>query len=85
LRVTPHIACAIFGSSCWPIPEEQSIDVKSGTQDKIEGTAKNLAGKVKAGAGKALGNPRLEAQGDSDQVEGNDQKKVGEIKKVFGR
>ena len=59
--------------------------MKSGTQDKIEGTAKNLAGRVKEGAGKALGNPRLEAQGDCDQVKGNAQKKVGKIKKAFGQ
>jgi uncharacterized protein YjbJ (UPF0337 family) len=65
--------------------KEQSVDVKSGTQDKIEGTAKILAGKIKEEAGKAVGNPRLEAQGDCDQVEGNAQKKVGEIKKVFGK
>jgi uncharacterized protein YjbJ (UPF0337 family) len=59
--------------------------MKSGTQDKIEGTAKNLAGKVKEGAGMVLGNPRLEAKGDCDQIEGNVQKKVGEIKTVFGK
>ena len=59
--------------------------MKSGIQDKIEGTARNLAGKIKEGVGEALGNPRLEAEGDSDQVGGNAQKKVGEIKKVFGK
>ncbi len=59
--------------------------MKSGTRDKIEGTAKALAGRIKEGAGKAIGNPRLEAQGDRDQVAGNVQKKVGEIKKVFGQ
>jgi uncharacterized protein YjbJ (UPF0337 family) len=65
--------------------KEQSFDVKSGTQDKIEGSAKTLAGKIKEEAGKAVGNPRLEAKGDCDQIEGNAQKKVGEIKKVFGK
>jgi uncharacterized protein YjbJ (UPF0337 family) len=65
--------------------KEQSVDVKSGTQDKIEGSAKALAGKIKEEAGKTVGNPRLEAKGDCDQIEGNAQKKVGEIKKVFGK
>ena len=65
--------------------KEQPVDVKSGTQDKIEGTAKILAGKIKEEAGKAVGNPRLEAKGDCDQIEGTAQKKVGEIKKVFGK
>jgi len=59
--------------------------MKSGTHDKIEGAAQVLAGKIKEGAGKAIGNPRLEAQGDRDQAEGNVRKKVGEIKKVFGQ
>jgi uncharacterized protein YjbJ (UPF0337 family) len=65
--------------------KEQSVDVKSSTQDRIEGTAKILAGKIKEQAGKAVGNPRLEAKGDCDQIEGSAQKKVGEIKKVFGK
>ena len=65
--------------------KEQSVDVKSGTQDKIEGTAKILSGKIKEEAGKVVGNPRLEAKGDCEQIKGNTQKKVGEIKKVFGK
>ena len=65
--------------------KEESVGVKSGTQDKIEGAAKTLTGKIKEEAGKVVGNPRLEAQGDFDQVEGDAQKKVGEIKKVFGK
>ena len=64
---------------------EPSTHVKSGSQDEVEGTARNLAGKVKEAAGKALGNPRLEAKGDIDQIDGSAQKKVGQIKKVFGQ
>ena len=63
---------------------KQSSEIKSGTQDEIEGTAKSLAGKVKESIGNAVGNPRLKAQGASDQFEGKTQKKIGEIKKVFG-
>ena len=83
--VTPHVAYAISSSSCWPMKKEQSVEVKSGTQDKIEGNAKAFAGKIKEKAGKAVGNPRLEAKGDCDQIEGNAQKKVGGIKKVLGK
>jgi uncharacterized protein YjbJ (UPF0337 family) len=64
---------------------QNPVGTKSGTQDKIEGTAKNLAGKVKEATGKTIGNPRLEAQGVSDQIAGNAQKKVGQIKQVFGK
>jgi uncharacterized protein YjbJ (UPF0337 family) len=62
-----------------------SGQMKSGTEDKIEGTVKNFAGAVKRDAGKVLGNPRLEDQGETEQARGNAQKKVGEIKKVFGQ
>ena len=65
--------------------KEQSLDTKSGTQDEIEGATRNLTGKIKEAAGSALGNPRLEAQGDIDQIQGHAQKKVGEIKKTLGQ
>ena len=58
--------------------------MKSSTQDKAEGTAKNIAGRVKEVTGKAVGNPRLQADGKAEKVEGQIQKKVGEIKKVIG-
>ena len=58
--------------------------MKSSTQDKAEGTAKNIAGRVKEVTGKAVGNPRLKAEGKAEQVEGQTQKKIGEIKKVLG-
>ena len=58
--------------------------MKSSTQDKAEGTAKNIAGKIKESAGKLVGNPRLEADGRAEKVEGKIQTKVGEIKKVLG-
>jgi uncharacterized protein YjbJ (UPF0337 family) len=58
--------------------------MKSSTQDKVEGTAKNIAGNVKAAAGKLVGNPRLEAEGNTEKIDGKIQKKVGEIKQVLG-
>jgi uncharacterized protein YjbJ (UPF0337 family) len=63
--------------------DNQTTGMKSGSRDKIEGAAKNLAGKIKESAGKALGNQELEARGNSEQVEGRTQKKIGEIKEVF--
>jgi uncharacterized protein YjbJ (UPF0337 family) len=64
--------------------KDPSFEAKSGTQDEIEGTTRNLVGKVKEAAGKAVGNPSLEARGDIDQVVGHAQKKIGEIKKALG-
>jgi|HubBroStandDraft_4_1064222.scaffolds.fasta_scaffold2247880_1 uncharacterized protein YjbJ (UPF0337 family) len=59
--------------------------MKSGTTDQIEGNAKIASGKVKEGAGKVFRSPDLQDKGVAEQVEGHVQKKVGEVKKVFGR
>ncbi len=59
--------------------------LKSGTTDKVEGTAKIVSGKVKEETGKVFRKPNLEDKGVAEQVEGHVQKKVGEIKKVFDR
>ena len=55
------------------------------TQDRAEGHGKDLKGKIKEGTGKAMGNPGLRDEGRADQTEGKIQRKVGEVKKVFGR
>jgi uncharacterized protein YjbJ (UPF0337 family) len=62
----------------------QSFEVKSGAQDRIEGAAKEIVGKFKVVAAKAVGNPRLEAEGNIERVLGGAQKKVGEIKRKLG-
>lgn len=59
--------------------------MKQSTHDKIEGIAKEAKGNVKQGAGKLVGNERLQGEGRADKVEGKVQKKVGEIEKVFDR
>ncbi len=58
--------------------------MKSSTQDKAEGNAKDIAGRIKETVGKAVGNPRLESDGKAEKVEGQVQHKIGEIKKVLG-
>ena len=55
------------------------------THDRVEGHGKELKGKIKEGAGKAVGNPDLRDEGRADQAEGKVQRKVGEVKKVFGK
>ena len=59
--------------------------MKSSTQDTAEGTAKDLKGRVKETAGRAVGNPNLQDEGTADRVEGKVQKKAGDVKKVFGK
>lgn len=52
---------------------------------KSDGASRILMGKLKEKTGKTAGNRRLETRSTSDQMDGNFQKKVGEIKKVLGR
>ena len=49
-------------------------------QDRIEGAAKNMGGKVKEGLGKATGDEKMKAEGRADQVEGKVQNSVGGVK-----
>lgn len=58
---------------------------KSSTVDKIEGNSKIVAGKVKEETGRVFRSPNLENKGIAENIEGHVQKKVGEIKKVFGK
>ena len=48
--------------------------------DRIEGSAKNMGGKIKEGAGKLTGDSKLQAEGKADQVEGKVQNAVGGVK-----
>jgi uncharacterized protein YjbJ (UPF0337 family) len=59
--------------------------MKSSTKDKIEGTLREAKGKVKEESGKAVGNPDLRDRGTAEKVGGKIQKKVGDVKKVFGK
>jgi uncharacterized protein YjbJ (UPF0337 family) len=65
--------------------KSHSENTTSSTTDKIEGNSKIVAGKLKEETGKVFRSPNLENKGDAEIVEGKVQKKVGEIKKVFGR
>mgnify|MGYP001796678617 CR=1 FL=1 len=59
--------------------------MKSSTRDKIEGAAHEAKGKAKEVAGKVFGNPNLQAQGTAEKVAGKVERKVGDVKKVFGK
>ena len=58
--------------------------MKSGATDKIKGTAHEAVGRVKEEIGKAIGNPTLQARGTAEKLAGKAQKKVGDVKTVFG-
>ncbi len=59
--------------------------MSSSTNDKIKGTAKEAAGKVKETTGKAIGNQDLRGRGTAEKVSGKVERKAGDVKKVFGK
>lgn len=52
-------------------------------KDRVEGSATNLGGKVKEGAGKLTGDEKLKNEGLADQVKGKVQNAVGGVKDAF--
>ena len=49
-------------------------------QDRIDGAAKTMGGKVKEAAGNVTGDEKLKAEGKADQVSGKVQNAVGGLK-----
>ena len=59
--------------------------MKSSTKDQAEGTFHQVRGKVKEVAGDLSDNPELEAEGIDEKIAGKVQKKIGQVKKIFGK
>ena len=59
--------------------------MNSSTRDRIEGRSKEAVGKVKEKTGEAIGNPNLRDRGTEEKVAGKVERKVGDVKKVFGK
>jgi uncharacterized protein YjbJ (UPF0337 family) len=54
--------------------------------DRVEGSAKKMKGNLKEGAGKVLGDSKLQAEGKADKAEGKIQNAVGGMKDaLFGK
>jgi uncharacterized protein YjbJ (UPF0337 family) len=59
--------------------------MKSGTQDQEEGTFRKIKRISQRGRRTASDNPSLEAEGTVEKGAGKVQKKIGQVKKVFGK
>ena len=57
--------------------------MKPSTKDKLEGTLHEVKGKVKEKAGQVINDPDLQSEGQSENLAGKVQKKIGQIKDVF--
>ena len=51
-------------------------------KDQINGAAKDVAGSIKEGIGKATGNNKLAAEGAAERVAGKIEKGVGNLKEA---
>ena len=49
-------------------------------QDRVVGSAKQIKGTVKRVAGKAVGDAKLETEGNADKIEGQVQNAIGGVK-----
>jgi uncharacterized protein YjbJ (UPF0337 family) len=49
-------------------------------KDRIAGSAKEIKGSVKEAIGKAVGDTKLQSEGEADQAEGKIQNAVGGLK-----
>jgi uncharacterized protein YjbJ (UPF0337 family) len=49
-------------------------------KDRVKGSATNLGGKIKEGAGKLIGDEKLKQEGKADQAKGKVQNAIGGIK-----
>jgi uncharacterized protein YjbJ (UPF0337 family) len=54
--------------------------VMTSTTDKIKGAANEVAGAVKKGVGDAVGNPKLQVEGEAQKLKGQAQGTVGDAK-----
>ena len=59
-------------------------EMKSSTKDRLKGRAGEVKGKMKEKLGRATRNPRTQDEGTAEKVGGKVQRKVGEVKQVFG-
>jgi uncharacterized protein YjbJ (UPF0337 family) len=55
--------------------EEEMID-----KDRVIGSAKEIKGTVKQTVGKAVGDAKLESEGEADKIEGKVQNAIGGLK-----
>jgi uncharacterized protein YjbJ (UPF0337 family) len=58
--------------------------MRSSTKDRLKGRLEETKGAIKEKAGHATRDPNLRDRGTAEKVGGKVQRKVGEVKKVFG-
>lgn len=59
--------------------------MKSSTKDQAEGTFHHMEGTIKEIAGKLSDNKELEAEGADEKITGTVQEKISQVKAVLGK
>jgi len=54
------------------------------THDRVEGKVHEVKGAIKEKIGQVTNDPNLQDRGTAEKIDGKIEKKVGDIKKVFG-
>ena len=57
--------------------------MKNSKKDQLAGKARELKGRIKEKAGRAMNNPEMEDEGRLEKAGGKIRRKIGEIEKVF--
>jgi uncharacterized protein YjbJ (UPF0337 family) len=60
-------------------------ETTTSTHDRVEGKVHEVKGAIKESIGKATNNPNLQDEGTAEKINGTVERKVGDIKKVFGK
>lgn len=63
----------------------QATTTTTSTHDRVEGKVHQVKGALKEKMGQLTNNPQLEDEGTAERVDGIIEKKVGDMKKVFGK
>lgn len=59
--------------------------MKTSTENRVAGAARQASGKTKIAAGKLTGSTRLKAKGHAEAAAGKIQKKAGDVQRARGR
>jgi uncharacterized protein YjbJ (UPF0337 family) len=71
-----------WASQCRVKGISSAVKERTMNNDQIKGTAKDIAGKVQEGVGKAIDSKEQQARGLEKQVEGQAQKTLGGAKEI---
>jgi uncharacterized protein YjbJ (UPF0337 family) len=62
-----------------------STSTTSSTHDRVEGKVHEVKGAIKEKIGQMTNDPNLQDRGTAERIDGVIEKKVGDVKKIFGK